>query len=83
MSSKKMSPKTRIMLLLLFGFMCMEFPGVFFFKDVAEPRILGLPFAYGFMLIGWIYMCAVLFWAYKVNWGEDDKKSSDKEVESK
>ncbi|MDD5986443.1 MAG: hypothetical protein PUC26_01270 [Eubacteriales bacterium] len=56
--------------LLLIGFLCMEFPGVLFFKDIAGPRIFGLPFAYGFMILGWIYMCVILFWAYKVNWGE-------------
>lgn len=25
------------------------------------------------MLLGWIYMCAILFWAYKCNWGEGKK----------
>lgn len=58
--------------LLLIGFMLMEFPGVLFFKDMAEPRIFGLPFAYGWMLIGWIYMCVIMFWAYKTNWGEKE-----------
>jgi len=42
---------------------------VLFFKDMAEPRIFGLPFAYGFMILGWIYMCVILFWAYRCNWG--------------
>lgn len=60
-----------IRVLLVIGFAAMEFPGVLFFKDMATPRIFGLPFAYGFMLIGWIYMCVILFWAYKCNWGED------------
>lgn len=59
-----------IRVLLVLGFMVMEFPGVLFFKDLAEPFIFGLPFAYGFMLCGWIYMCVILFWAYKSNWGE-------------
>ncbi|MDO4544760.1 MAG: hypothetical protein Q4C25_01260 [Bacillota bacterium] len=66
-----------IRVLLLIGFCVMEFPGVLFFKDIAEPRIFGLPFAYGIMLIGWVYMCIILFWAYKCNWGEDVKKGGD------
>lgn len=61
--------------LLVIGFLAMEFPGVLFFKDIADPRLFGLPFAYGFMLIGWIYMCVVLFWAYMTNWGEPVAKS--------
>lgn len=60
-----------IRVLLVIGFLAMEFPGVLFFKDLAEPRIFGLPFAYGFMLIGWVYMVIILFWAYKCNWGEE------------
>ena len=68
-----------IRVLLLFGFLCMEFPGVLFFKDMAEPRIFGLPFAYGYMILGWIYMCAILFWAYKCNWGEDGNKEGVKD----
>lgn len=68
--------------LLVIGFLVMEFPGVLFFKDLAEPRIFGLPFPYGFMLIGWIYMCIVLFWAYMTNWGEpvpeENKGGEDK-----
>lgn len=66
-----------IRVLLVIGFLAMEFPGVLFFKDLAEPRIFGLPFAYGFMLVGWIYMCIILFWAYKCNWGEE-KGGEDK-----
>lgn len=64
--------------LLVIGFCAMEFPGVLLFKDLAEPRIFGLPFAYGFMLIGWIYMCVILFWAYKCNWGEKETGGEDK-----
>ena len=66
-----------IRVLLVIGFLAMEFPGVLFFKDIAEPHIFGLPFAYGFMLIGWIYMCVILFWAYKCNWGEDEPKGGE------
>ena len=66
-----------IRVLLVIGFLAMEFPGVLFFKDIAEPYIFGLPFAYGFMLLGWIYMCVILFWAYKCNWGEDEPKGGE------
>ncbi|MDY4959522.1 MAG: hypothetical protein SO262_04480 [Lentihominibacter sp.] len=61
--------------LLVVGFLAMEFPGILFFKDISEPRLFGLPFAYGFMLLGWAYMCIVLFWAYMTNWGEPVVKS--------
>ena len=33
--------------------------------------------AYGIMLVGWIYMCIVLIWAYKCNWGEVKSKGGD------
>lgn len=67
--------------LLVLGFLVMEFPGVLFFKDMAEPRLFGLPFAYGFMLLGWAYMCIILFWAYKCNWGEEKKPEEVKSNE--
>ena len=67
--------------LLVLGFLCMDFPGVLFFRDMAEPRIFGLPFAYGYMILGWIYMCIILFWAYKCNWGEDNKQEEVKSDE--
>lgn len=72
-NSKLSSKGILIRVLLIIGFLVMEFPGVLFFKDMAEPRIFGLPFAYGFMLIGWVYMCIILFWANKCNWGEEKK----------
>jgi uncharacterized membrane protein len=56
--------------LLIVGFLFMEFPGVFFFKNVAEPEILGMPFVYGYILCCWAFMCVVLFIAYKTNWGD-------------
>ncbi|MGI6731518.1 MAG: hypothetical protein ACOX5F_06470 [Anaerovoracaceae bacterium] len=71
MSKRKMPAKRKLIwVLLLIGFAAMEFPGVFFFKDKSEPFIFGLPFIYGFILICWIYMCLVLLWAYRINWGE-------------
>ncbi|RIK15118.1 MAG: hypothetical protein DCC50_09120 [Acidobacteria bacterium] len=55
--------------LLLVGLAAMEFPGVFFFKDRATPEIFGLPFIYGYNLLWWAYMCAVMLYAYLVHWG--------------
>ena len=70
-ANRKMSGKTKLFwLLLLLGFMFMEFPGVFFFKSMAEPYILGFPFIYGYILCCWVYMCVVVLIAYKSNWGE-------------
>lgn len=58
-----------IWVLLLVGFAAMEFPGVFFFGHRAEPMLFGMPFIYGYITLWWIYMCAVLFYAYRVRWG--------------
>lgn len=54
---------------IILGFAVMEFPGVLFFHDVAEPRILGMPFIYGFTVIIWALMCVVLFVGYRTRWG--------------
>ncbi|MBQ0079580.1 MAG: hypothetical protein KBS66_06815 [Eubacterium sp.] len=80
MRKTKMSAVSKIQIaLLVLGFLAMEFPGILFFKDMAEPRMFGLPFAYGWMLIGWVYMCVVLFWCYISNWGEGkDEGGEDK-----
>ncbi len=70
MSNKKQNKvKHRIWLLLIIGFVLIEFPGVFFINRV-QPYILGFPFLYGFVILVWIYMCFVLLYAYKCNWGE-------------
>lgn len=67
----KMSGKSKLIwVLILIGFMCMEFPGVFFFKDMSEPYIFGFPFIYAFNLIMWAYMVVVILFAYLNNWGE-------------
>lgn len=70
MSNKRRNKiKLRIWLLLIIGFALIEFPGVFFINRV-HPLIMGFPFIYGFVIIVWVYMCFVLFYAYKRNWGE-------------
>lgn len=63
-----------IWFLLILGFAIMEFPGIYFINRV-EPMIFGMPFIYSFIIIMWAFMCAVLFYAYKVSWGV--KESDD------
>ncbi len=67
----KMSGKAKLIwILLLVGFMIMEFPGILFYKDLSEPYIFGFPFIYSFNLIMWAYMVVVVLFAYLSNWGE-------------
>lgn len=76
MEKGKRSTKNKIIwTLILIGFAIMEFPGILFINRV-EPMIFGLPFIYGFVIIMWAFMCCVLLYAYKVNWGKeaDDKR---------
>ncbi len=69
-SAKKRYPlRTLIWVLLVIGFMIMEFPGVFFINRI-EPMIFGMPFIYGFTVIMWALMCVILFVGYKTNWGK-------------
>lgn len=78
MSKFKMTGKTKLIwLLLIIGFAGMEFPGVFFFKDKVDPFILGMPFIYGYILCWWVYMCAVLLFAYKTRWGQPKGEGGD------
>ncbi|MBI9109186.1 MAG: DUF3311 domain-containing protein [Spirochaetales bacterium] len=55
--------------LIIICFMIMELPGIFFINRI-EPMIFGMPFIYGFILIMWAVMCAIMFIAYKNNWGK-------------
>jgi SSS family solute:Na+ symporter len=64
--------RRRMWILLLFGFSLIEFPGIYFINRI-EPKILGMPFLYGFVLITWIGLCAVLFYAYLTDWGAKGK----------
>ena len=71
-----MSRKTKIIWgLLILGFCLMEFPGVLFFHDKITPYIFGLPFIYGYILCCWVFMCLVLGYAYKTNWGKNEEAS--------
>lgn len=71
---RKNKTKQRIWILLLIGFALIEFPGILFINRI-HPVIFGMPFIYSFVLIVWVYMCIVLFYAYKKQWGEN---TSDK-----
>lgn len=65
--------------LLLVGFAAMEFPGVLFFDDRADPFILGLPFIYGYIILWWAYMCLVLLYAYRTRWGRRARRHEEDE----
>lgn len=61
--------KIRIIILLIIGLCAVEFPGILFAGNRIYPFIFGLPFLYGYVLCGWAYMCIVVFYAYKTEWG--------------
>lgn len=56
--------------LLIIGFCALEFPGILLVCERVYPFIFGLPFLYGYVICGWIYMCGVLFYAYRTGWGK-------------
>lgn len=69
-SEKKRYPlRTTLWVLLIIGFMIMEFPGVFFINRV-EPMIFGMPFIYGFTVVMWAIMCVIMLVGYRTNWGK-------------
>ena len=59
-----------IAVLLTAGFLALEFPGILFVCDRVTPFIFGMPFLYGYVICGWMYMCLILFYAYKTEWGK-------------
>ena len=74
---RKMPARAKVYwLLLLLCFMMMEFPGVLFFRHIAEPYIFGFPFIYGFNMCIWFAMVVIIFIAYKDNWGEPKDEDS-------
>jgi hypothetical protein len=80
MSGKKQYPVRRVLwTLIIIGFAIMEFPGIFFINRI-EPLIFGLPFIYGFTIVMWAIMCAIMLIGYKLNWG---KGSDFKDPEEK
>ena len=79
MSKRKMSGQSKLIwVLLLIGLAAMEFPGVFFFQNKVDPFIFGFPFIYGYILCWWVYMCAVMLFAYKTRWGQPKGEGGDK-----
>lgn len=64
--------RRRIFVWLGVGFGLIEFPGVYFINRI-EPKIFGMPFLYGFVLIAWLFLCAILFYANRSNWGKGPK----------
>lgn len=58
-----------IAVLLLAGFGAMEFPGILIVGRRVFPFLFGLPFLYGYIFLCWIYMCCVLFYAWRTDWG--------------
>ncbi|MBR0598907.1 hypothetical protein [Sinanaerobacter chloroacetimidivorans] len=76
MSKRKMSRKSKLIwILIVIGFAAMEFPGILFVGDKAYPFLFGIPFLYAYILFWWLYLCVVIFYAYKNNWGRFHNKS--------
>jgi len=69
MEKQKNPIKKTLYVLILIGFLIMEFPGVYFFNRI-DPQIFGLPFIYGFNIIMWAVMVILMFIGYKTNWGK-------------
>ncbi|NLD19934.1 MAG: hypothetical protein GX663_06770 [Clostridiales bacterium] len=70
-SDAKMSGRAKLIwILIIIGFACMEFPGVFFFQNMSEPYIFGFPFIYSWNLIMWAYLVVAIGFGYFSNWGE-------------
>ncbi|MEL7654867.1 MAG: hypothetical protein AAGU75_03045 [Bacillota bacterium] len=68
----KFTKKMKIIWALIFiGLCAVEFPGILIFGDKAYPFILGMPFIYAYMLFCWLYLCAVIYYAYRNNWGRN------------
>lgn len=65
----KRQRKKLIAVLLIVGFCALEFPGILMVCERVYPLIFGLPFLYGYVLCGWVYMCCVLLYAYLTGWG--------------
>lgn len=59
-----------ICILLILGFLAIEFPGILIVRERIYPFIFGVPFLYGYTFCCWAYMCSVLFYAYRTSWGK-------------
>ena len=61
--------KKIIYILLILGFSAIEFPGILIAGKRITPTIFGFPFLYGYLICCWMYMCSVLFYAWRTGWG--------------
>lgn len=76
-NAKKRYPlRTLLWVLIVAGFLIMEFPGIYFINKI-EPMIFGLPFIYSFTIIMWAVMCVIMFIGYKTNWGKGSDVNED------
>ena len=71
MWNKTASKSKIIWLLILIGLCAIEFPGILFVGDKAYPFIFGIPFLYAYVVFWWMYLCIVIFYAYRNKWGRD------------
>ena len=70
-NKKKMNKRRLIIgILIVIGFLAIEFPGILLVRNRIYPFIWGIPFLYGYILCCWAYMCIVLFYAYRTSWGK-------------
>lgn len=78
MSRKTPTPLTvTLWTLIIVGLAAVQFPGILFYHDVAEPRIFGMPFIYGFNVLIWGFLCVVLLVAYRTRWGRPRPEELD------
>lgn len=78
MSRKTPTPLTiTLWTLIIVGLAAVQFPGILFYHDVAEPRIFGMPFIYGFNVLIWGLLCVVLLIAYRTRWGRPRPEELD------
>jgi len=69
MKSKSTGKTKIIWSLIIVGLCAIEFPGILVFGGKAYPFVFGMPFIYVYVLFWWLYLCAVIFYAYRSNWG--------------
>lgn len=71
MKSKGTEKKKIIWMLIILGLCAMEFPGIFFVGKMAYPFVFGIPFLYAYIIFWWFFLCIVIFYAYRNNWGRN------------
>lgn len=76
---KKKQRRILIAALLIAGFCALEFPGILIVCGRVTPFVFGLPFLYGYVICGWIYMCLVFLYAYLTGWGKHPVRFSRRE----